>query len=77
MYINPPSTAGVSIGGTNPDNSAKLDVSSTTMGFLPPRMTTTQRDAISTPATGLMVYNTTTNKLNFYNGTTWEEVTSA
>ncbi len=36
-----------------------------------------KRDAIATPAAGLVVYNTTTNKLNFYNGSAWEVVTSA
>ena len=77
MYINPSSTAGVSIGGTNPDNSAKLDVSSTTMGFLPPRMTTTQKNAITTPATGLVVFDSTLAKLCVYTGAAWETVTSA
>lgn len=49
---------------------------STTKGFLIPRMTTTQRDAISSPPTGLLVYNTTTAKLNQYNGSAWEAMTS-
>jgi hypothetical protein len=70
-------TGNVGIGTTSPSASALLDVTSTTAGFLPPRMTTAQRDAISSPAAGLMVYNTSTNKLNFYNGTAWEAVTSA
>jgi len=47
-----------------------------TEGFLPPRLPTTQRDAVTSPSTGLVVYNSTTNKLNFYNGTAWEAVTS-
>jgi len=51
--------------------SAILDVRSTTRGFLQPRMTTTQRDTIATPATGLSVYNTTTNTSDFYNGSSW------
>ena len=55
--------------------SAVLDVRSTTQGFLPPRMTTTQRNAIASPAAGLMIYNTTTAKLNVYT-TAWEEITS-
>ncbi len=54
--------------------SAVLELDSTTKGFLPPRMTTTERDAISSPATGLMVYNTTTNKAQCYNGTTWNDL---
>ena len=66
------------IGTTSPDVDAKLQIDSTTQGFLPPRMTTTQRNAIAAPVpAGLMIYNTTTNKLNFYNGTAWEAVTSA
>jgi hypothetical protein len=51
--------------------SAVLDVRSTTKGFLKPRVTTTQRNAIATPATGLEVYNTTTNTEDYYNGTAW------
>jgi len=51
--------------------SSILTVSSTTQGFLQPRMTTTQRDAISSPATGLQVYNTTTNTNDYYNGSAW------
>jgi|GEM_PF-1332964 len=66
------------LGRNNSDiASAKLAVSSTTEGFLTPRMTTTQRDAISSPAEGLEIYNLTTHKKNFYNGTAWEVITSA
>ena len=67
---------GLRIGTSNagPDNSAKLEVDSTTQDFLPPRMTTTERDAISSPAAGLMVYNTTTNKAQCYNGTGWQDL---
>ena len=56
---------------TSADTSAKLQVDSTTQGFLPPRMTTTERDAISTPAAGLMIYNTDTNTAECWNGSTW------
>jgi hypothetical protein len=51
--------------------STSLTLNSTTKGFLPPRMTSTQRNAIVTPATGLQVYNTTTNTNDTYNGTAW------
>jgi len=51
--------------------SSKLTIESTTQGFLPPRMTTTQKNAIASPATGLMVYDTTLNVITYYNGTTW------
>ena len=67
----------VGFGTSTPSEKALLDLTSTTKGFLPPRMTTTQRDAITSVPAGLMVYNTTTNKLNFYNGSAWEAVTSA
>jgi len=56
--------------------SSALTVNSTTRGFLQPRMTTTQRNAISSPATGLQVYNTTTNTNNVYDGTRWQTVNS-
>jgi hypothetical protein len=54
--------------------SAKLQIESTTQGFLPPRMTTTQKNAISSPATGLVVYDTTLNQISYYNGTTWTNI---
>jgi hypothetical protein len=62
------------VGAASAAASALLQADSTTKGFLEPRMTTTQRDAISSPATGLQVYNTTTNALNVYNGTAWVAV---
>lgn len=66
----------VGFGTDEPADSARVEISSTNQGFLPPRMTTAQRDAISSPAEGLEVYNLTTHKKNFYNGTAWEVVTS-
>jgi hypothetical protein len=60
------------IGTTTPDPSAKLDVYSTNKGFLPPRMTSTQRGNITSPAPGLMVYQTDgTSGLYYYNGSAW------
>jgi hypothetical protein len=56
------------------DASATLELSSTTRGFLPPRMTTTQKNAIASPASGLVVYDSTTNKLCCYNGSTWNDL---
>ena len=67
----------IGINTTSPNASSLLDVSSTTKGVLLPRMTTTQVNAISSPANGLTVYNTTLNALCFYNGTSWQKVTSA
>lgn len=63
----------VSIGTAAPMASAKLDVSSTTQGFAPPRMTTTQRDAIAAPGAGIMIFNTTTSKHQGYDGATWND----
>ena len=58
------------IGGTATpgDPSSVLELQSTSQGFLPPRMTTAQRDAINSPATGLTIYNTTTNCIQVYRG---------
>lgn len=50
--------AQVGIGNATPNSSAMLDVTSTTKGLLTPRMTAVQRAAISSPATGLIVYQT-------------------
>ncbi len=63
--------SGVGIGTAAPDASAKVDISSSTQGFLPPRMTTVQRNAIASPAVGLTIYNTTVNCLQWWNGTVW------
>ncbi|MFC1747731.1 hypothetical protein ACFL2V_02880 [Pseudomonadota bacterium] len=67
----------VAIGTATPDDSAILDLASTTKGFLSPRMSTAQRDAIAAPATGLSLYNTTSNLLNVYNGSAWIDVAVA
>ena len=56
--------------------SAKVQIDSTTQGFLPPRMTTTQKNAIATPAAGLVVYDTTLGKLCVRTAAAWETITS-
>jgi hypothetical protein len=61
----------VGIGTTAPNANALLDLTSTTRGFLPPRMTTTQKNAIASPAEGLQVWDTTLKLMSVYNGTTW------
>ncbi|MEI7725515.1 MAG: fibrobacter succinogenes major paralogous domain-containing protein [Bacteroidota bacterium] len=58
--------------GSQPDPSAMLEVKSTSGGLLPPRMTTMQMNGISSPAAGLMVYNTTLNSICWFNGTSWD-----
>ena len=61
----------IGIGTATPHPSAKLDVTSTTQGFLPPRMTTAQRNAIINPAEGLIIYNITTSCLNIRSSNVW------
>jgi len=51
--------------------SAILEARSTTKGFLAPRMTTTQRNAISSPATSLLIFNTTTGQYEYWDGSAW------
>ncbi|MDA9333745.1 hypothetical protein N9Q52_01680 [Polaribacter sp.] len=64
--------AQVGVGTTTPDASAALDITSTTKGLLIPRMTNTQRDAIVSPASGLMIYQSDQDfGFYFYNGTQW------
>jgi hypothetical protein len=59
------------INTVSPHTSAVLDVTSTTKGLLPPRMTTVQRDAIANPTPGLMLFNTTTQSLEVYTTYGW------
>lgn len=67
----------LAVGTTSPNANAILDVSSTTKAFLPPRMTTTQKNAIASPVAGMVVYDTTVNTLSLYNGTSWTLATNA
>jgi hypothetical protein len=62
------------IGTTSPASTSILDITSTTKGILIPRMTLAQRDAITSPATGLQIYNTTSNVFQYYNGSSWGNV---
>ena len=71
IFISTISLAQVGIGTTSPNASAKLDITSTTQGLLPPRMTATQRNAISTPAAGLMIWNSSLNQLEVFDGSLW------
>jgi hypothetical protein len=57
-------------------SSSILQADSTTQGFLPPRMTTTQKNAIASPAAGLVVYDTTLGKLCVRGAASWETITS-
>jgi len=63
--------AQLGVGASTPDASSVLDVNSTSKGFLMPRMTNNQMNAISSPAEGLMVYNTDASGVYFFNGKNW------
>jgi Protein of unknown function (DUF1566) len=71
LFIYKAQAQNVGIGTTTPNASAQLDVTSTTKGFLPPRMDSTARNAIVSPAAGLTIYNTTLKSVQVYNGTAW------
>jgi hypothetical protein len=60
----------------NADVSSVLDVYSTSKGMLIPRMNTSQINTVSSPATGLLVFNTDENSFWFFNGTTWDDLSS-
>ena len=66
----------VGIGTATPNATAKLDVSSTNSGFLPPRMTYAQRNAITNPAAGLIIYCTdcANGEMQYYNGSNWMQM---
>jgi hypothetical protein len=71
LYFKGIAQVGINTDGSAPDSSAMLDVKSVTKGFLPPRMSTVQRNSITGPATGLIIYNTDCNDLQCYNGSVW------
>lgn len=62
---------GISASGETPDNAAMLDVSSPDKGFLPPRMSSVQMNAIINPPAGLMIFNTTVGTICWFDGTVW------
>jgi uncharacterized protein (TIGR02145 family) len=71
LFITVVADAQVGIGTATPAASAQLDISSTTKGFLPPRMTTAERNLIVTPAAGLIVFNSSNNAIEMYTGSKW------
>ena len=71
ISITPSGTGSVGIGTTSPNTKAALDVTSTTKGFLPPRLSSVQRNAITNPTVGLVIYNSTSNCLEVYRGVSW------
>ena len=67
----------LSVGSLTTENSAILSLDSTTKGFLPPRMTTGERDSIASPAAGLIIYNTSSSTFDGFDGTSWGELGGA
>ena len=74
LFLNVPLSAQVGIGILTPDSTAILHLHSTDRGFLLPRMTLNDRNAITVPATGLMIYNLTDSVPQYWNGTCWLSV---
>ena len=70
LGINAYAQIAVNADGADPDNSSMLDVKSTEKGLLLPRMTLTQRNAITSPATGLLIYQTNVTPGFYYNSGT-------
>jgi hypothetical protein len=68
------SAGNIGIGTVSPDANSILDLTSNTKAFLPPRMTTTEMNAISSPVEGMVIYNTTTHSLYFRNSSAWGAV---
>jgi len=62
----------INTSGTSPDGSAILDINTSEKGFLIPRLTTAERDAISAPASSLLIYNSTTKCFEFYENGNWQ-----
>jgi trimeric autotransporter adhesin len=67
----------VGIGTTSPHNSAQLDITSTNKGILIPRLSTTARTTMPTPAKGLLVFDNDTNTFWYHDGTTWQNMAGA
>ncbi len=71
LFAATPVYSQVAIGTSSPNGSAILEVQSTIQGFLPPSLSSTERDAIPSPEAGLMIYNSTTNAPEISNGSHW------
>ncbi|HCU06983.1 MAG TPA: hypothetical protein DIC42_05340 [Holosporales bacterium] len=76
LTVNTSAFAQVGIGTTNPDPSSMLDIQSNAKGVLIPRMLTSERIAITSPANGLLVFDTDTKSFWFRDGSAWKELVS-
>ncbi|MBL0152816.1 MAG: hypothetical protein IPP93_04755 [Chitinophagaceae bacterium] len=65
----------VGVGTNTPNNSAQLDISSTSKGVLVPRLTEAEKVAIPSPATGLLIFNSSTNSFQYFNSVSWVNIT--
>jgi uncharacterized protein (TIGR02145 family) len=74
LFFHSMAQVGISKDGSIPDPSSILDVKSSDMGILFPRLSTEARNAIHSPVAGLVIYNTTTNQINYYNGSEWYQI---
>lgn len=74
--IDTQAQVGINTDGSQPDNSAMLDIKSTTRGILIPRMTQAQRDAITNPVNGLLIYQTDDESFYYYNGSAWNSISA-
>ncbi len=72
MFFTVTAFSQVGIGTAQPHLSAVLDLTSSNKGFLPPRLSTSQRDSISVKPAGLMIYNTDENCMQYWNTTMWK-----
>lgn len=77
IFINFKASAQLGVGTTSPEASAMLEIQSTNKGFLAPRMTTIEKNTISSPATGLMVYDNDLGKFNYFDGSAWITIESS
>jgi large repetitive protein len=72
--LNAHSQVAINDDGSLPDNSALLDIKSASKGMLVPRLNVAQRNAIASPAAGLLIYNTSSTAFEYYNGTAWSSL---
>jgi hypothetical protein len=77
LFFSKNLVAQVGIGTTTPHKSAILDVTSNNKGFLPPRLSTIERNSIANPTNGLMIFNTNYKCLQYYNGNNWIDLCCA
>ncbi len=78
LFITRANAQSVGIGTTTPNSKAVLDITSTTQGLLPPRMDSAQRAAITSPPSGLLVYQTNgVSGLYYYTGSLWTIVNAS